>query len=201
MIAIITQTGEVLAGGGAREIYWGIALFGTVLFALSGVLLLFGIGSSALPDDVDVDLDGDVDIPHPDTGLPDLHIISFRTILAFLTMFGWGGLVFSKYGGWYGLLGAFLCGLAMMFATAFLIALLMKLQQSGNVESADIVGKTGSVYMNIPGGMEKAGKVVVNLGTSTREVLAVAEGAIGRGTPVRIVKYLGGGRFTVEINQ
>ena len=201
MIAVISQTGDFLAGGGAKEIYWAIALFGTVLFAISGVLLLFGIGGSALPDDVDVDFDGDVDIPHPDTGLPDLHIISFRTILAFLTMFGWGGLVFSKYGGWYGLIGAFLCGIAMMIATAFLIAMLMKLQQNGNVHAADIVGKTGSVYVNIPGGMEKAGKVVVNLGTSTREVQAVAEEAIGHGIPVRLVKYLGSRRFLVEINK
>jgi hypothetical protein len=79
--------------------------------------------------------------------------------------------------------------------------MLMKLQQNGNVHAVDIVGKTGSVYVNIPGGMEKAGKVVVNLGTSTREVLAVAEEAIGHGTPVRIVKHLGGNRFSVVINQ
>lgn len=201
MIAVISQTGEFLAGESARSIYWAIALAGTIMFGISAVLLLFGIGSAALPDDVDVDLDGDVDIPHPDTGLPDLHFISFRTILAFLTMFGWGGMVFGKYGGWYGLLGAFLCGFAMMAATAYLIALLMKLQQSGNVEAADMVGKTGSVYVNIPGGMDKAGKVMVNLGTSTREVQAVAEEAIGHGIPVRLVKHLGSRRFLVEINK
>ena len=89
----------------------------------------------------------------------------------------------------------------MMAATAYLIALLMKLQQSGNVEAADMVGKTGSVYVNIPGGMDKAGKVMVNLGTSTREVQAVAEEAIGHGIPVRLVKYLGSRRFLVEINK
>ena len=70
-----------------------------------------------------------------------------------------------------------------------------------HVEAADMVGKTGSVYVNIPGGMDKAGKVMVNLGTSTREVQAVAEEAIGHGIPVRLVKYLGSRRFLVEINK
>lgn len=201
MIGMVTQVGEFLAGETAREIYWGIAVGGTVFFVIFGVLLLLGIGGAALPDDIDLDLDGNIDIPHPDTGLPDLHFISFRTILAFLTMFGWGGLIFGKYGGWYGLLGAFACGLVMMIATAFLISLLMKLQQNGNVESVDIVGRKGAVYMNIPGGMNKAGKVSVNLGHSTREILAVAYIPIERGTPVRVVKHIGGGRFLVEVNK
>lgn len=195
--AVLAQSGEFLAGDTARAVYWAFALAGTVLFAISAVTLMLGGGAEMIGGDVDVDMDGDIDIVHADTGLFDLKFFSFRTVLAFCTMFGWGGLVFGEYG-WGGLLGAILCGLAMMFVTALLISLLLKLQQSGNVSPAQIVGKSGTVYISLPGGMDKPGKVMVNLGDSTREIQAVAEEALSTGTVVQVAKYLGNRCYVVE---
>ncbi len=196
MVEMFSSAGNALAGDGAQSIYWAFAIAGTAIFAVSMVLQILGVGDCGLPEDVDVDLDGDIDIPHPDTGFPDLQIFSFRTIMAFITMFGWGGVVFGIHG-WLGFLAAFLCGTAMMFLTAWLIALLMKLRQSGNVYPKDIVGKQGTVYLTIPSGKSRNGKVSINLGDATKEIKAVAEDKIPTGTEVKVTDYLGGDVYLV----
>ena len=196
MLGILQKSGEYLSGETALSVYWAFALAGTVIFVLS-VLFHMLCGGVDVPGDVDMDMDGTVDIPHPDTGFPDLKFLSFRTILAFFTMFGWGGVVYGSHG-WLGLLAALLCGTAMLVVTAFLIAGLMKLQQSGNIAPQTLVGKTGSVYLTVPAGRAAAGKVNLNLGTSTKEIQAFSETECRTGTTVRVLEYLGNGKFRVS---
>lgn len=196
MMAFLEKVGEFLAGGTAQSIYWAFAISGTVLFIASVALSLFGASSDFTDGDVDVDLDGEVDLPHPDTGFLDLKFLSFRTVLAFLTMFGWGGVVFGEHG-WLGLAGALICGTVMMIIAAFVIAGLLKLQQNGTTSNASIVGKTGTVYLTVPGSRSGAGKVSVDLGTATREIRAFADAPVATGRKVRISAHLGNGSFLV----
>ena len=64
----------------ADSIYWFFAIFGSLAFGLSGFLHLLGIGNvSSVPDDVDIDMDGHIDIPHTLQMFPLLGIADYIT--------------------------------------------------------------------------------------------------------------------------
>lgn len=198
-MVILDVIGSFLSGDGGRWMYLFFAIAGSAYFGISGVLYLFGFGGvSDMPGDIDLDMDGSIDIPHPDTGFPDFRFLSLRTILAFIMMFGWGGLIFGREYPIAGFIGAVICGLAAMALTAFVIGLLLKLQQSGTKNSAQMIGLTGKVYLTIPADRKKAGKVVVNAGDDTREITAFSEEELATGTPVKVVSCIGQRQFIVE---
>ena len=171
---------DFVNGGRIMSVYWGFALGGSAIFAITAISAIFGIGGGE-SGDVDVDMDGEIDIVHPDSGVFDFKLISFRSILAFIAMFGWGGVVFGEYG-WKGFAIAIGCGLVTMVITAYLIMSILKLQQSGTRANESLVGKKGTVYLAIPAG--GLGKVVLDLGDSTREITASSDVALTKGTPV-----------------
>lgn len=177
---IFAGINEFVNGGGIMSVYWGFAIGGSVIFAITAVAALFGLGGAESAD-IDVDMDGEIDIVHPDSGLFDFKLISFRSILAFIAMFGWGGVVFGDRG-WTGLAVAVGCGLVTMAITAYLIMSILKLQQNGTRANASLVGKKGTVYLAIPAGGR--GKVVLDLGDSTREITARSEVALAKGDTV-----------------
>lgn len=178
---------------GDLKYYWILAVVGTTVFILQILLLLiFGTGDHT---DADISsIDGDM---HPDSDLGDFRIISFRTVVAFITFFGWGGIVYGK-GGFGSFISAIISGSTMMILTAFLICYLFKLQQSGNIYAKDIIGKTGTVYLKIPAGKNDHGKVTVFTGAGTREVLAISETEIPNGATVKIVSQISQNKFLVE---
>ena len=171
------------------DIYWVFAIVGTVWLTISTILAFYGAGDhSGL--DVDVDMDGDIDIPHVDTGFLDLKIFSVRAILAFFTMFGWGGVVFGDRG-WTGFFLSFFCGLVMMFLTALCMALVLKLQQNGTVKNSSLKGKTGVVYLSVPAGRVGRGLVTVAVNGASKEVSVISDNALDTGTSVVLKEYLG----------
>ena len=179
---IIAGISEFINGGGIMSVYWGFAIGGSVIFAITAIAALFGMGGAESADaDIDVDMDGEIDIVHPDSCLFDFKLISFRSILAFIAMFGWGGVVFGDHG-WWGLAAAIGCGLVTMAITAYIIMSILKLQQNGTRANASLIGKKGTVYLAIPAGGR--GKVVLDLGDSTREITAYSDVALAKGTPV-----------------
>ena len=178
---IVATINEFINGGGIMSVYWGFAIGGSIIFGITAITALFGLGAGDAPTDVDVDMDGEIDIVHPDSGVFDFKLISFRSILAFIAMFGWGGVVFGEHG-WAGFAGALACGLVTMVLTAYLIMSILKLQQDGTRANASLVGKKGTVYLAIPAGGR--GKVVLDLGDSTREVTASSDVALAKGDPV-----------------
>ena len=179
---IIAGISEFVNGGGIMSVYWGFAIGGSVIFAITAVAALFGFGGVESADtDIDVDMDGEIDIVHPDSGIFDFKLISFRSILAFIAMFGWGGVVFGQHG-WIGLAVAIGCGLVTMAITAYIIMSILKLQENGTRANASLIGKKGTVYLAIPAGGR--GKVILDLGDSTREITAYSNIALAKGTPV-----------------
>ena len=191
---ILSSINEFVNGGGMMSVYWGFAIGGSVIFAITAVAALFGLGGGESAGDIDVDMDGEIDIVHPDSGIFDFKLISFRSILAFIAMFGWGGVVFGEYG-WKGFGIAIGCGLVTMVITAYLIMSILKLQQSGTRANTSLIGQKGTVYLAIPAGGR--GKVVLDLGDSTREVAASSSVALDKGTPV-ITTGLNAEVFTVK---
>ena len=191
---IITSTiSEFMNGGGIMSVYWGFAIGGSAIFAITAIAALFGMGAES-SGDIDVDMDGEIDIVHPDSGIFDFKLISFRSILAFIAMFGWGGVAFGEYG-WKGFFVALGCGLVTMVITAYLIMSILKLQQSGTRANASLVGQKGTVYLAIPAGGR--GKVVLDLGDSTREITAYSDVELAKGVPV-ITTALKAEVFTVK---
>ena len=190
---ILGTINEFMNGGGMMSVYWGFAIGGSAIFAITAIAALFGMGG-AESGDVDVDMDGEIDIVHPDSGIFDFKLISFRSILAFIAMFGWGGVVFGEYG-WKGFGIAIACGLVTMVITAYLIMSILKLQQSGTRANASLVGQKGTVYLAIPAGGR--GKVILDLGDSTREIAAFSEVALEKGAPV-VTTALKAEVFTVK---
>ena len=192
---VLSSISEFVNGGGIMSVYWGFAIGGSAIFIITAIAAVFGLGGGESVDgDVDVDMDGEIDIVHPDSGFFDFKLISFRSILAFIAMFGWGGVVFGEYG-WIGLGIAFGSGLVTMVITAYLIMSILKLQQSGTRANASLVGKKGTVYLAIPAGGR--GKVVLDLGDSTREITACSDVALSKGDPV-ITTGLNAEVFTVK---
>ena len=192
---VLGNISEFVNGGGIMSVYWGFAIGGSVIFVITAISALFGLGGGAESGgDIDVDMDGQVDIVHPDSGIFDFKLISFRSILAFIAMFGWGGVVFGEYG-WKGLGAALGCGLVTMVITAYLIMSILKLQQNGTRANASLIGKNGTVYLAIPAGGR--GKVVLDLGDSTREITAYSDVALAKGDPV-VTTALNAEVFTVK---
>ena len=190
---VLGTISEFVNGDGMMSVYWGFAIGGSAIFAITAIAALFGMGG-AESGDIDVDMDGEIDIVHPDSGIFDFKLISFRSILAFIAMFGWGGVVFGEYG-WKGFGIAIACGLVTMVITAYLIMSILKLQQSGTRANASLVGQKGTVYLAIPAGGR--GKVILDLGDSTREIAAFSDVALEKGTPV-VTTALKAEVFTVK---
>lgn len=187
--SFLTGIGEFLAGTG--NLYLFIAVTGSVIFALQFIMTVAGIHS-------DVELDGagfDVD-SHDISDIQGLNFFSLKAIVAFVTFFGWGGYFYGHLG-WTGLAIAFGCGLIMMFLTALVVSLLLKMQQSGNITPAELVGQRGTVYLTVPAGRAPGGMVTVTLPGCTRQVSARADNELKTGTAVVISENLGGGSFLV----
>ena len=187
--SFLTGIGEFLAGAG--NLYLFIAVTGSVIFALQFIMTVAGIHS-------DVELDGagfDVD-SHDISDIQGLNFFSLKAIVAFVTFFGWGGYFYGHLG-WTGLAIAFGCGLIMMFLTALVVSLLLKMQQSGNITPAELVGQRGTVYLTVPAGRAPGGMVTVTLPGCSRQVSARADDELKTGTAVVISENLGGGSFLV----
>ena len=193
---LVTGIGNFLAGGTAMTLYWCAAIGGTLFFLSTLCFSTFEIGGVNAVDDVAPDGTFDA-ADHVDTGFMDFQLISFKSILACVTMFGWTGVVWGK-SGWLGFLAAFVIGVFAMFLTALAVYLMFKLQHSGNVKTADIVGTSGTVYITIPSGRGDHGKVTVNLKGSTQEITAVADEEIPTGTPVKVVEAISETLFLVR---
>ena len=190
---IFNTLSNFFAGNTVMSLYWGLAVGGSLFFVLN--LIFASLGGVDNP--AEVAEDGTFDAgDHLDTGYEDFHFLGLRAILAFVSVFGWCGVLWGHHGLW-GFGAAFLFGFIAMSLTALAIWGMMKLQQSGNVKKDDFVGKSGTVYLQIPGGNER-GKITVTIGGATREVAAVAEEPIPTGTPVKIIEVIDQTLYRVE---
>lgn len=186
------ELNEFLASG--RNFYLFIAVAGSVILALQFILSMSGLHA-----DTDVDASGaDFDVNVSDAAdVAGLNFFSLKAIMAFITFFGWGGFFYGHLG--IGGLGiAFVSGLIMMFLTAFLVSLMLKLQQSGNITAEALIGRHGTVYLTVPAGRSPGGLVTVNLPGCTRQISARCDAELKTGSLVVIIEDLGDGSFLVR---
>ena len=170
------------------------AVIGGTILVLQTLLITMGAGSDG---DVDVD-PGDLH----DGDLHDLHdghshgadsflkIFSFKTLIAFVTFFGLGGLASAKGGTAEApsILVALAAGVLALFSVAYLMGAISRLQSKGNVDLKNAVGKAAKVYLQVPGERSGAGKVLVAVQGRKVEARAMTAGpSIPTGAEVRIV--------------
>jgi hypothetical protein len=123
-----------------------------------------------------------------------LGLLTFRSVCAAVAFFGLGGLT----AGYYGLpdtarmAAAALSGFAALYLVATLMKMLYRLKADGAVRIGHAVGRTGTVYLRVPGQKAGPGKVTLNLQNRTVELEAfTAADELPTGTPVRVVAVLG----------
>jgi hypothetical protein len=167
-----------------EEFYIICAALGGTLLVCQFVLGLLGMGDHH-EFGGDHDLSADHDVGHADGHHDHAHesgsywlvgLLTFRTLAAAITFFGLGGWLATKqeqFAGPQSLLFALLAGGAALFAVAWLMRSLSRLQAEGNVHIERSVGKTGTVYLSVPGQKSGAGKVTLTLQNRTVEYQAV----------------------------
>ncbi len=180
--------------------YMFIAVLGSTILVVQFILSLFGFGDghSDGVDGADSDmsnLDSMEDVQMSD--MLQVNFFSLKSLVAFFAFYGWGGVLFDHLR-WGGFVIAILCGLLMMTVVSLLMALMLKMQQSGNIQANDLVGKDGTVYLGIPADRAPGGKITVQLPGCTREVAACSDEVIPTGTPISVVESLGSGIFLVK---
>lgn len=145
--------------GTSLRVFYGIAIAASVLLVLQLVALLFG-----------ADTDHDFDADH-DSGI---GIVSIRSLTAFLTGFGWGGVVAIKEG--FGLTAsiaiALVAGGVLMAAVVATMRGFAALRYSGTLDYRNAIGNVGNVYVAVPGAMGGPGQIEVHVQGRTTMVQA-----------------------------
>ena len=164
-----------------QRIFAFMAVPATVILMLQNLLLMFGAGGGHDADgEIDFDSDSETDYDlDGDSGGHDsgLRIFTVRAFVAFFTVFGWCGIVLTSSGVNTGLsvLISACGGFLMMVVIAYIFKLTNKLQSEGNIDAANAVGKSGTVYLTIPKERSGRGKVMVTVQERLTEMEAVTD--------------------------
>lgn len=144
----------------------------------------------------------DGDAHHGDGAAGPLHILTLRGVVAFLTLFGWSGLLFCQLG-LHWLLVLFLAvqiGIIGMVAVAFILREALRLQSDGTLDIRNALGETGTVYLTVPANRAATGKVNVLVQEQMREFEAVtdSEMPISTGSDIIVTGITGGDTLVVK---
>ena len=172
-----------------------IAVPATLILLIQTVLLFAGgafdsDGDAGVPDADGPDFDGPdadggplheaaADPETPDTGL---HLFTVRGVVAFLVLFGWGGLWLHQVG-LPGFLAVFLAipiGFAGMVGIALAVRQALRLQYDGTLDLRNALGRTGTVYLTVPPGRSSPGKVTLTVQEQLTEFEALTDRDIAR---------------------
>ena len=130
-----------------------------------------------------------------------LSFLSIRAMASFLTFFGLAGYGGTKEGWstWVILLVALGAGLSMLFFVAWMMTMYKRLTLGGNLDPREAVGKTGRVYLRIPGAKSGKGKVTVSVQGREVQFDALTEHPeeLPTGSDVNIVSQLTSNTFNV----
>lgn len=178
------------------QIYFWVAIAATAFLIVQIVMMLCSFGGA----DGDLDLDGD-GLPDGFDGDADASGVGFFTLkglTAFFTLGAWVGLLcettFPEELKTLSLLPAFLAGAAAMVAMTFAMRGMLKLQESGNLQKENLIGKSATVYISIQPGRKGTGKITLTAQGQYTELNAVTDEAekIGVNETVYITEYSNG---------
>jgi hypothetical protein len=147
------------------------------------------------------DADADFDVDSLDGASDGMGLFSIRSMASFLTFFGLVGM-WGHSRGWSDEMSALVgvgCGAAMMLVVAWIMSLQSKLHSEGNIDPANAVGKTATVYLRIPAEHQGRGKITVSIQDRTHEYQAITKGPeLPTGCEVRVARMVTENTFEVE---
>jgi apolipoprotein N-acyltransferase len=172
------------------------ALLGTGLFILKLGLMLLGHHGG---DFHDADVHGDVHDPNSSDAA--FKLITIQGALAFCMGFGWTGVGLRSGTDWSAPAVAAVsiaAGVATMYIMGAIMASMMQLQSSGNIDIHAAVGAEGAVYTTVPAENAGGGQVTIVLDERQRTYDAITPGpALPRNTRVRVIAITGQNTLTV----
>ncbi len=187
-----------------QQILYVIAGLSTLILILQLLLNLIGLAGGDADVDFAPDADVDVPIDHADLSVHSsgLALISFRTITAFFVGFGWTGIVLLDAGlnTVLAIVIAVCVGCFFVVVVFYLMKELLGLSEAGNINYANAVGQTGTVYVTIPAKGEGKGQVQLKVQGRLREIGAMSNHGedLKPGMPVKVVEILGGSTLLVQ---
>ena len=173
------------------QIFYAIGIVALVSLLFQMLLAIVGFGGH---HDADVGGHGDHD--------SGSWLLNVRTVMAFLSGFGWAGGILLNRGYSLGpaIARASVVGTLFLLGTAVLVRNLLKLQSSGNLDYANAVGAIGTVYSTIPAGDMGAGQLelMVQGRLITADARTQSSPDLKPGTKARVVALVGQSTLVVE---
>jgi len=178
-----------------QQVMFIIAVPATLILIIFLILMIIGIdGTDAFGGDLDMDVSGVDSInDEPFSDISGLRILSVRGALTFFSIGPWMGFILDKY------LDTWLAGVLALLSgglAAYLLALAFKaslrLENEGNIDYNNAIGKIGVVYLRIPASREGKGKINVTVQERYVEIEAITDDddVIATGSNVVVVDVL-----------
>lgn len=200
-----------------ERFFYLIAIPSTLVLVVQFVLSLLGLSDDSdfeigdADGDFDFEMDGDLSLDQDfdvsdgsDVFSADFQFISFRSIIAFLTIFSWSGIVLMANGTqtFLTIVISVVAGLAAMFVIGYLFFLAAKLQSSGNISYQNAIGESAEVYIPINEDTRYQGKVNVVIQERLVEANAISKNkqSFSTGEIVRVVGIVGLSTLVVDGN-
>lgn len=201
------------------QVFLCAAIPATLIMLIQTVMMLFGMGFGGDADGDGVDFDGaddfdiadgldaadDFELPSGDADVdfdPGLRIFSVRGLVAFFAIGGWVGVVATEGGLTVTLSAvlAFVAGFAALVFAALIVKWALKLQDSGNINPANAIAHTGTVYIPIPQNRLQTGRITLLLQGRYVELDAVTDSdfTIKTGTAVQVTGVVSGSCLVVR---
>jgi len=174
-----------------KQIFYAIGICSLAVLLLQMLLSVFGMGH-----------DGHADFTTPGDHDSGLGLFSIRTVTGFFVGFGWTGAILLNQG--YSIYAAIAGGVAVgagfLFATAFLILNLLRLQSSGNLDYRNAIGTVGTVYSTIPAAEAGGGQLelVLQGRLMMAEAYTKAAQPLKPGSKARVADLIGQSTLLVE---
>jgi hypothetical protein len=195
------------------SVYWGAAVFFSILFLWQLLATLFGhIGGgehvevsggghdlAAGGHDAVSGHDGAVGAAE---SVASFKLLSIRSITAFGMLFGWAGVLYSRQesppAGNLVIAYSLVWGFVGMLIVSAIFYFLMRMTETGTRRLVTCVGQRGLVYMDIPAGGTGQVKTIVSGTVSFVPARAVGGEALKAGTPVIVKRLLDSTTVEVE---
>lgn len=179
------------------QVFWGIALCSSLVFAIQMVLTFMGIGDS----DAGGDFGGDMG----DGGTLDvggaMQLFSLRNVINFLLGLGWGGVCLASVipDPMWLFIVSILVGAAFVYLFVVMYHQVYRLERNGAFSIDDSVGRIVDVYLTIPANKGGVGKVQVSFFGSVQELSAMTENAspLHSGSKVKVLQVIDGNTVLV----
>lgn len=173
------------------QIFYAIGIVSLVSFLFQMLLTILGFGGD---HDADVGAHGEHDAGS--------WLINVRTVMAFLSGFGWAGGILLNRGYSMGpaVARAVVVGALFLLGTAILVRNLLKLQSSGNLDYANAIGTVGTVYSTIPAAETGGGQLELMLQGRliTADARTQSSPDLKPGTQARVIALIGQSTLLVE---